>query len=103
MGLSRVLLCRCNFIVNHETVTIIRFHKCEEKHATVIIFRNFSILNFSDFGTPPPPLKHTNPTHTPHSPHIHIIKSWPDILTIFTVFTQYRFESLWAYVIDLTH
>ena len=31
---------------------------------------------------------------------IHIIKSWPGIFTIFTVFTQYRFESLWAYVIQ---
>ena len=31
---------------------------------------------------------------------IHIIKSWPDIFTIFTVFTQSRFESLWAYVIQ---
>ena len=58
------------------------------------------IVFFFQFYLTPPPLKHTNPTHTPH---IHIIKSWPDILTIFTVFTQYRFESLWAYVIDLTH
>ena len=31
---------------------------------------------------------------------IHIIKSWPGIFTIFTVFTQYRFESLWAYGIQ---
>ena len=53
MGLGRILLCRCNFIVTHETVTIIRFHTCEEKHPTVIIFRSFSLLNFSDFGTPP--------------------------------------------------
>ena len=51
MGLGRILLCRCNFIVNHETVTIIRFHTCEEKHPTVIIFRSFSLLKFSDFGT----------------------------------------------------
>ena len=44
MGLGRILLCRCNFIVNHETVTIIRFHTCEEKHPTVIIFRSFSLF-----------------------------------------------------------